>query len=102
MCRSYDPPLDEGIKEAVKILADNDIETYESCQGGKGHAYFEPTVRFHGGRDEGFKALSIVLANRLKPSKLSRIWTIQDGEPCGPNWEMTFNYLPCESNREHS
>ena len=30
------------------------IETFESCPGGPGHAYAEPTVRFYGDRSEGF------------------------------------------------
>jgi hypothetical protein len=50
-------------------------------------------VRFHGQREEGFKALAIVLQNGLKPSKLARIWTIEDGEPVGPDWEMTFTHI---------
>jgi len=90
MSEQYFPPLDKGIKREVEILSEGGIETYESCQGGPGHAYFEPTVRFHGDRGEGFKALAIALQNDLKPSDLRRIWPIIDGEPEGPEWEMTF------------
>jgi len=90
MSKEYDPPLDEGIKREVEILNEGCIETYESCQGGSGHCYLEPSVRFHGDRSEGFKALAIALQNDLKPSVLRRIWTILDGEPTGPYWEMTF------------
>jgi len=32
------------------------------------------------------------LQNGLKPSKLGRIWTVIDGEPTGPFWEMTFTH----------
>ena len=88
--REYDPPLDKGIEKEVMILNDNGIETYESCESGPGHCYLEPTVRFYGDKSEGFKALAIALQNDLKPSDLRRIWTIIDGEPVGPNWEMTF------------
>lgn len=88
--KEYSPPLDKGIEREVEILAEGGIETYESCEGGIGHSYPEPTVRFHGERSEGFKALAIALQNGLKPSKISRIWTILDGEPTGPYWEMTF------------
>lgn len=35
----YDPPLDQGIASAVHALAAAGIETFESCQGGEGHAY---------------------------------------------------------------
>lgn len=89
----YDPPLDKGIETEVKILVENGIETYESCEGGIGHAYPEPTVRFYGERSEGFKALAIAMQNGLKPSDLRRIWSIIDGEPVGPYWEMTFLHL---------
>ena len=90
MAREFSPPLDKGIEREVEILVEGGIETYESCEGGTGHAYLEPTVRFHGERSEGFKALAIALQNDLKPSDLRRIWTIEDGEPTGPDWEMTF------------
>lgn len=45
--------LDSGIRPYVKILDDNGIETFESCQGGDGHCFPEPTIRFHGVRGEG-------------------------------------------------
>lgn len=35
--------LDDGIREAVRVLAQAGVETFESCQGGDGHAYPEPT-----------------------------------------------------------
>lgn len=86
----YSPPLDKGIEKEVLIFAKNRIETFESCEGGKGHAYPEPTVRFYGDRFEGFKALAIALQNGLKPSKIGRVWDVSDGEPIGAYWEMTF------------
>lgn len=86
----YSSPLDKGIEREVKILRENGIETFESCEGGKGHAYPEPTVRFHGGHAEGFKALSIALEYGLKVASLRRIWTVNDGEPTGPWWELVF------------
>ena len=91
--KEYDPPLDEGIKHEVEILVEGGIETYESCEGGIGHCFPAPTVRFYGERSEGFKALAIAMQNALKPSDLRRIWTIIDGEPVGPHWEMTFTHL---------
>jgi hypothetical protein len=93
MIKEYSPPLDKGIEREVEILNEYGIETYESCEGGTGHSYPEPTVRFHGERSEGFKALAIALQNDLKPSNLRRIWNIIDGEPDGPHWEMTFYHF---------
>ena len=92
MKKEFSPPLDRGIEREVEILVEGGIETYESCEGGTGHNYPEPTVRFHGERSEGFKALAIALQNDLKPSSLRRIWEIVDGEPAGPEWEMTFTH----------
>ncbi len=40
----FDPPLDPGISEFVAVLQSKGVETYESCQGGDGHAFFEPTI----------------------------------------------------------
>ncbi len=41
-------PLDLGIAWAVKVLPDGAVETYESCEGGEGHAHPYPCVRFDG------------------------------------------------------
>jgi len=83
-------PLDRWIVYAVKILRDGGIETYESCQAGPGHSFPEPTVRFHGGSAEGYKAIALALQHCLPVSSLRRFWRIIDGELEGPNWEMTF------------
>lgn len=88
--RKYSPPLDAGIKRYVEILNDRGIETFESCQGGKGHAYPEPTIRMHGERSEGFKAFAIAQQHAFPVSSIRRIWRVIDGEPTGPHWEMTF------------
>ncbi|HTU47608.1 MAG TPA: hypothetical protein VMF91_21270 [Bryobacteraceae bacterium] len=82
--------LDKGIRNAVRILHENGVETFESCQGGKGHAFSEPTVRFHGGNAEGFRALSVALTHGLKVFELRRYYTVIDELPVGPYWEMTF------------
>lgn len=82
--------LDSGIRREVEILMSNGVETFESCEGGCGHSYPEATIRFHGERSEGWKALSVALQNDLKPHALRRIWTINDGEPIGAYWEMVF------------
>ena len=89
-----DPPLetlDPGIVGAVKLLRDAGIETFESCQGGPGHSYPEPTVSFHGQRGEGFRALAVTYQHRLPVNALRRTWSIEDGEPSGPYWEITFS-----------
>ena len=90
MMKEFDPPLDKGIEKAVRVLVAADVETYESCEGGVYHAYPEPTIRFHGDKYEGFRALVIALKHSLPVKSLRRIWQINDGEPFGPEWEMTF------------
>lgn len=82
--------LDPGVRDAVKLLAEAGVETFESCQGGEGHAYPEPTIRFHGERAEGLRALSIALQFKLRVLSLRRVWPINDGEPTGPWWELVI------------
>ncbi|MGO8836259.1 MAG: hypothetical protein ACLQAH_03915 [Limisphaerales bacterium] len=84
--------LDKGIEREVRILFENGVETTDSCQGGNGHPFPEPTVRFSGGQAEGFRALAVALQHGLKVTELRRIWIVQDGEPVGPQWEMTFHH----------
>jgi hypothetical protein len=90
MVACFDPPLDPGISRVVQILNANSIATFESCQGGPGHAYPEPTVRFHGDRAEGYKALAVALQNALPVAALRRVWPVIEGEPTGPYWELTL------------
>ena len=82
--------LDHGIADAVRALRDADVETFESCEGGEGHAYPEPTVRFHGDSPEGLRALAVAMEAGLPVFELRRVWTIQDEEPNGPWWELVF------------
>ena len=86
----FDPPLDPGISQAVLALRRADVETFESCEGGIGHAYPEPTVRFYGEVAEGFRALATALHAGLPVAELRRVWPVHDGEPTGPWWELTF------------
>jgi hypothetical protein len=66
------------------------VDTYESCQGGQGHAFHVPTVRFHGDKAEGYKVAALLLQNDFKVSELRRIYQILDGELKGPYWEIVF------------
>ena len=90
MKNKFSPPLDKEIKKFVLILRENGIETYESCECGEGHAYPIPTIRFHGDRSEGFRALSIAIQSGFPVAALNRTWDIIDREPIGPTWEITF------------
>ena len=94
--KEYSPPLDLGIEREVLILNEHGIETYESCEGGEGHACLEPTILFHGERSEGFKALAIAIAYGLPVDALRREWIMQDHELIGPRWVMTFYHTKAE------
>ncbi len=82
--------LDPGIAETVHALRRCGVPTYESCQGGPGHTFPEPTVRFSGGREQGVQVLGLALQLRLPVRALKRVWRVVDGEPVGPHWELTF------------
>jgi len=90
MDETFDPPLDPGITAAVVALRMAHIETYESCEGGDGHAFLEPTVRFHGGSSEGYRGLAAALVAGLPVCELRRVWRVIDHEAVGPSWELTF------------
>jgi len=90
MKKNLSSRIDPKIRHIVMLLRKNGVETFESCQGGMGHAFFEPTVRFHGNRAEGLRALSIAMNHGLPVAELRRKWSIQEGEITGPWWEITF------------
>ncbi len=97
--------LDPGVARYVDVLDAAGIETYESCEGGEGHSYAEPAVRFYGVRGEGFRALAIALQHGLPVRAIRRIWTVdEDAHPHGPYWELAFwePYRPSRASRLHS
>jgi hypothetical protein len=86
----FDPPLDEGIRDIVCKLISQGVETFESCEGGEGHTFPEPTVRFEGDIGEGPRAFAVAVSFGLPVSRLRRTWGVRDGMLHGPWWEMTF------------
>jgi len=92
IAREIDPlvPIDPGIVLAVKILKDAGISTIESCEGGDGHAYREPTVKFAGERATGWAAVARLMTFGLPVRCVGQMWTFQEGHPTGPNWHVTF------------
>ncbi len=85
-----DNQLDPGIKPFVEALRSEGVETFESCQGGKGHCFPEPTIRFHGEYYEGYRVAAIALKKGLPVAELRRSWGLHDNEIVGPWWELTF------------
>lgn len=86
-----DLEIDPGIRRAVLILRRAGVETFESCEGGEGHAFPEPTIKFNGGQGAGFHALSVALDYDLPVSRLQRCYYVQRGELEGPWWELVFH-----------
>jgi hypothetical protein len=83
-------PIDMGIVRAVKVLRDAGIHTIESCEGGSGHSYPEPTVKFSGGPARGWQALGILMDYGLPVHRIGQVWTMTYGRPTGPDWIVTF------------
>jgi hypothetical protein len=83
--------LDRGIAAAVERLQANGIETFQSCEGGPGHARAEPTISFHGTPEAGWRAVAVCIDHGLPIRSLCRVWDVLDtNEPTGPHWEITF------------
>jgi len=99
---SFDPPLDPGIEKAVIALREAGVETFESCEGGPGHAYPEPTVRFYGDRVQGYAALTAALSAGLDVTALRRVWPVIECEPTGPWWEITISPTKAGTNNYRS
>ena len=86
-----DGRLDPGIKAWVELLQEDGVKTFESCEGGRGHWFYEPTIRFHGDFSEGFRALAMAQEHHLPVCELRQTWSVlQNGKVEGPVWEMTF------------
>lgn len=84
------PGLDVGIAHYVAILRSQGIETCESCEGGTGHAFPEPTINFFGQAGEGLRAVAAAMTYGLPIAELRRVWSVQDSELVGPLWAITF------------
>ena len=76
-------------------LREHGVETFESCEGGAGHAFPVPTIRFAGQREEGFRVLALALERGFPVRAIRRYWAVIDGEPCGPDWEIVFKEPTC-------
>lgn len=86
-----DTELDPGIRRAVLVLRSAGIETFESCEGGHGHALPEPVVRFYGNAWEGHKAFAVAMTYGLPVRSVRRAYDVTDGALLGPHWEIAFH-----------
>ena len=91
LCNKFGTPLDPGIKRAVLVVRGAGIATYESCEGGEGHSFAEPTVRFGGNHAEALRAVAAVLDVGFPIRELRRVWGVTHGELDGPWWDLVFS-----------
>ena len=85
--------LDHGIRFAVRVLhAAGGIETCQSCQGGKGHSYLEPSIDLiaTGNDAVGFRALAALVDYGLPVSGIAIVWPVRHGLPYERLWRITF------------
>lgn len=89
---TYTPPLEPGIAAAVIALNEAGIETFTSCEGGPGHAFPEPTVRFYADEQTARQAVYVMEWAGLPVHELRHTCSYHDGEPSqsGPFWELVF------------
>ncbi len=94
---AVDLELDPGIRRAVLVLRSAGVETFESCQGGEGHAMPDPTIKFFGSSWAGYRAFSVAMEHGLQVLHLRKVYGVSDGQLEGPWWEMTFRATDLES-----
>ena len=88
----FDPSLDEGIERAVLVLHNAGVTTFSSCEGGEGHCFPEPTVKFQGSFACAMQAAGIAINSGLPVKAVRETWSVQNGRFVGgPCWEMTFD-----------
>lgn len=85
-----DLPLDPGIRRAVLILRKGGVETIESCEGGPGHAYPDPTVRFTGSAWAGYHAFAVAMEHALPVFELRRVFMVDAGQVSHACWDLVF------------
>jgi len=84
--------LDAGIRFAVRVLHAAGLDTCQSCQGGDGHSYLEPSVDMDACGDgaDGFAALAALNAYGLEVSAVSIVWNVRHGLPYEKLWRLTL------------
>jgi len=82
--------IDPGIARALHALADYEISTFSSCQGGPGHTCLAPEILFHGDDHAGLWAVWLLEAQGFRVQELSRHWDLDHGMPRQPLWRVTL------------
>ena len=92
-----DRVLDPLIEPVVKLLNEHHITTTQSCQGGFGHSYDEPTVAIAGGIEEALHAASLLITYGYKVRRLVSYMDFTRNFPTELGWEIELNFGPMHS-----
>lgn len=95
--------LDRGIREAVRILHANGVDTLSSCEGRKNPGYYPkrdgphhgdwPYIIINGTSADALVALGAALKNGFPVRSIEQSWFVypeSPREPVGPQWRITF------------
>jgi len=85
--------IDAGIRFAVRVLHADGIETCQSCEGGQGHAYEEPSIDLRADgphRASGFRALSALADYGLHVRRVELVWDVVDDLPTERIWRIVL------------
>jgi hypothetical protein len=85
--------IDSEIASALHALADFEIDTFSSCQGGEGHASLMPEIFFHGNDDVGLYAVWLLESQGFRVWELSHHWDLEHGLPRRPFWRVALRTL---------
>ncbi len=92
--------IDEVIRPVVELLNKYGFKTFESCQGGKGHCFELPTVRFYGSEFDLIRAYELCALYKINVFQANRVFrktdiykNINHGESIGRSWDEPFNEL---------
>jgi len=92
--------IDKGIRPVVELLNKYGFKTFESCEGGEGHCFNEPTVRFYGSEFDLIRAYELCALHKINVYEARRTYRktdiykdVNNGESIGENWDEPFNEL---------
>jgi hypothetical protein len=66
--------IDELMLPAVQKLNEYGFKTFEFCQGGEGHAFLEPTIRFEGTEFDLIRAYEVCKFYKLPVVEVKRVF----------------------------
>lgn len=90
MPEAFYQKIDAGIRFAVRVLHAAGIETCQSCEGGDGHAYHDPTVDLVADDGAGLRAVAALSDYGLDVLALAMVWPVRHGLIVDRIWRVTL------------